>query len=80
MELSPADMGESGGVNGVDLVGRSGARNSQEFRERFLGELADYPYWCSCDFSLTTSASTSRMLEVFATAHTLARCANAIAP
>ena len=51
MELSPADMGESGGVNGVDLVGRSGARNSQEFRERFLDELTDYPYWRSCDFS-----------------------------
>ena len=32
----------------MDLVARSGARNSKEFQDQFLAELSDYTDWCSC--------------------------------
>ena len=63
MEIPPEQMGESGGVNGVDLVGRSGARNSQEFRKRFIDELSDYPYWCNCEFGTNYTCNDAKDID-----------------
>ena len=63
MEIAPEQMGESGGVNGVDLVGRSGARNAQEFRKRFTDELSDYPYWCNCEFGTNYTCTNAQDVD-----------------
>ena len=52
-----------GGINGCDLVARSGGKNAAEFEKRMRSELQDYDEWCSCDFSVHYTCTSDRILH-----------------